>query len=51
MNNIKDLFPATKQVSMDLGDDPNIFFMAQLSFGIPEFVASCIPPIQDYIAV
>lgn len=42
MNNIEDLFPTTWRVLVDLDDDHNISFMAQLSFGTSESVASRI---------
>lgn len=48
VNNIGGLFPATRRVSVDLDNDPNIFFMARLPFGILDFVASLIPPMQEY---
>lgn len=51
MNNIGDLFLATQRVSMDLDGDPNIFFVARLLFGTLDFVASRIPPMQDYTAL
>lgn len=51
VNNIGDLFPTTRWVSVDLGDDPNISFVAQLPFGTLESVASRIPPMQDYTVV
>lgn len=50
-NNIGDLFPATRQVSMDLSGNPNISFVARLPFGTLESVASCIPPMKDYKVV
>lgn len=42
VNNIKDLFMATWRVLVDLDDDHNISFMAQLSFGTSESVVSPI---------
>lgn len=42
VNNIEDLFPATWRVLVDLDDDHNISFMAQLSFGTLESVISPI---------
>ena len=51
MNNIGDFFPATRRVLANLGDDPSVSFVAQLLFGIPESVASRIPPMQDYTIV
>lgn len=42
VNNIEDLFPATWRVLVDLDDDHNISFMAQLSFGTSESVVSPI---------
>ena len=50
MNNIGDLFSTTRRISVDLDGDPNIFFMARLSFGTPESVASRILPMQNYTA-
>ncbi|KAL6313060.1 hypothetical protein AAG906_012814 [Vitis piasezkii] len=51
MNYIRDLFPATRRVSADLGGDPSVSFVARLPFGIPESVASRIPPMQDYTII
>lgn len=51
VNNIGDHFLATQQVSMDLGDDPSISFMAQLSFGTLESIVSHIIPMQDYTTI
>lgn len=42
MNNIGDLFPATRRVLTDLDGDPSVSFVARLPFGIPELVASRI---------
>ena len=50
VNNIGDLFPATRRVSMDLDGDPNISFVARLPFDTPESVASHILPMLDYTA-
>lgn len=44
LNNIGDHFLAIQQVSMDLGDDPSISFMARLSFGTLESIVSHILP-------
>lgn len=43
VNNIGDLFPTTRRVSMDLSDDPNISFVDRLPFDTLEFFAACIP--------
>lgn len=51
VNNIGDHFLATQQVSMDLGNDPSISFMAQLSFGTLEPIVSHILPMQDYTTI
>ena len=48
VNNIGGLFPATRRVSVDLDNDPNIFFMARFPFGTLDFVASRILPMQEY---
>ena len=51
MNNIGDLFPATQWVSVDLGGNPSISFVAQLPFGTLKFVVSRISPMQDCTTV
>ncbi|KAL6332099.1 hypothetical protein AAG906_020780 [Vitis piasezkii] len=45
---MSDFFSLTKRVSLNIGGDPPAFVKAQLPFGTPESVVSCIQHLQEW---